>query len=123
MEKPKDVRSYLAGLPSADRATLEKLRKTILAAAPDAVDAISYSMPAFKVNGHAIVCYAAFKDHCSLFPMSMTVFDRFADELEPFRTGKGTLQFTREKPMPAALVTKIVKARVAENELRYSKKR
>ncbi|MEA2551313.1 MAG: hypothetical protein QOE25_1082 [Actinomycetota bacterium] len=122
MERPKDVKSYLAGLPPAARATLEKLRATILAAAPGAVDAISYSMPAFKVNGHTIVCYAAFKDHCSLFPMSMAVFDRFADQLEPFRTGKGTLQFTGDKPMPAGLVKRIVKARLAENELRYGKK-
>jgi uncharacterized protein YdhG (YjbR/CyaY superfamily) len=111
---PKSVEEYFAALPPGQRAVLERLRKTIRAAAPKATEAISYQMPAFKYKGLGLVCYAAFTNHYSLFPMSLQVFEDFARELEPYRAGRGTIRFTTEKPLPAALVRKIVQARLAE---------
>jgi uncharacterized protein YdhG (YjbR/CyaY superfamily) len=112
---PKSVDDYLAALPQEQRAALEKLRKTIRAAAPEATEAISYQMPAFKDHGRFLVSYAAFKDHCSLFPASYAVMEALEEELKPYFSAKGTLRFTPDKPIPAALVKKIVKARLREN--------
>jgi uncharacterized protein YdhG (YjbR/CyaY superfamily) len=120
--EPADVDNYLAALGDDQRAALEKLRKTIKAAAPSAVETISYQMPAFKLEGRFLVSYAAFKDHCSLFP-GAAVPDHLRDELKPFVAGKGTLQFTPEKPIPAALVKKIVKTRIREIEAAARRKR
>jgi uncharacterized protein YdhG (YjbR/CyaY superfamily) len=117
-----DVDNYLAALGDDQRAALEKLRKTIKAAAPDAVETISYQMPAFKIEGRFLVSYAAFKDHCSLFP-GAAVPDELGDEVKPFVAGKGTLQFTPEKPIPAALVKKIVTTRLREIEAAGSRKK
>ncbi len=113
-----EVEQYLSALPAEPRAALESLRATIGAAAPDATETISYGMPAFKHNGRPLVAYAAFKNHCSLFPMSTKVIEAFAEELEPFRTSKGTLQFQTDRPLPPELVTKLVEARVEEIEAR-----
>jgi len=116
------VEAYLAALPEGSRAALEKLRKTIKAAAPEATDAISYQMPAFKDGrGRTLVSYAAFKDHCSLFPMSMRVIEAHREELEPYLAGKGTIRFTPGKPLPVALVKKILRARLEENAARKSR--
>ena len=112
------VEEYLAALPEASRAALEDLRATIKAAAPEATEAISYQMPAFKDSGRSLVAYAAFKEHCSLFPMSTTVIEAHRDELGPFLAGKGTIRFRPESPLPAALVRKLVKARLEENAAR-----
>jgi uncharacterized protein YdhG (YjbR/CyaY superfamily) len=114
MATPKSVDDYLAAVPKEQRQALEKLRSQIRAAAPDATEAISYQMPAFKQDGRFLVSYAAFRDHLSLFPASYAVMELFGDELKPFFSGKGTLRFTAEKPIPAALVKKIVKARLRE---------
>src|SRR5881628_3053799 len=116
MTAPTSVEDYLAGLPEAPRAALEKLRKTIRAAAPKATETISYQMPTFKQDGRFLVSYAAFKDHCSLFPASKAVMEAHGEELKPYFSGKGTLRFTTDKPIPSALVRKIVKARLEENE-------
>ncbi|TMK85054.1 MAG: hypothetical protein E6G44_08385, partial [Actinobacteria bacterium] len=97
------VDGYLRALPEAQRAALEKLRKTIRAAAPEATEAISYQMPAFKMHGRFLVSYAAFKDHCSLFPASYAVMETLGEELKPYFSGRGTLRFTPEKPIPPAL--------------------
>jgi uncharacterized protein YdhG (YjbR/CyaY superfamily) len=118
MAGPSSVDEYLAGVPAEARAALEKLRKQISAAAPEAVEAISYQMPGFKVRGRALVAYAAFKDHCSLFPMSGKVIEDHKAELGAHVTGKGTIQFTVDDPLPAALVKKIVEARLAETAAR-----
>jgi len=118
MAAPTSVEEYLAALPEESRAALEKLRKTIKAAAPEATETISYQMPAFKDHGRLLVSYAAFKDHCSLFPMSMAVIEAHNEELEPYRAGKGTIRFRAGTPLPAALVKKIVKARIEENAAR-----
>ncbi len=118
MKAPTSVEDYLAGLPEGSRTALEELRKTIKAAAPEATEAISYQMPAFKAHGRSLVAYAAFKDHCSLFPMSAKVIEAHRDELKPHVTGKGTIRFSADKPLPAALVKKLVKARLEENAAR-----
>lgn len=113
------VEAYLARVAEPHRTTLEKVRAMIRAAAPkDAEECISYGMPAFRHNGKALVGYAAFKKHCSFFPMGSAVLDELGDEVAPYRTAKGTLQFAVDKPLPAALVKKMVKARVRQNEAR-----
>jgi uncharacterized protein YdhG (YjbR/CyaY superfamily) len=114
------VDDYLATLPEEARATLEKLRKTIKAAAPKATEGISYQMPMFKQHG-MLVGFAAFKDHCSFFPGAKPVAT-YKDELKNYKTSKGTIRFPIGKPLPAALVKKIVKARIEENETRLSEK-
>ena len=114
------VDAYLAKVPEPARTTLQKLRVTIRSVVPsDATEALSYGMPAFRYKG-ALVAYAAFKNHCSFFPMQASMIDEMADELKNYRTAKGTLQFPLDKPLPAPLVKKMVKARIAENERRGS---
>ena len=115
------VDEYLAKVPEPARGTLNKMRAMIKAAAPaEATEGLSYGMPAFRYKG-ALVAYAAFKDHCSFFPMQASLIDAMKDELKGYRTSKGTLQFPLDKPLPAALVKKMVKARVAENEARKTR--
>jgi uncharacterized protein YdhG (YjbR/CyaY superfamily) len=118
---PKTVDEYLARVPDDARATLEKLRQTIRAAAPQAVEVISYQMPMFKHHG-MLVAFAAFKDHCSFFAGS-GVMDAFADELKNYKTSKGTIRFTVSKPLPATLVKKLVKARIKHNEANATRKK
>jgi len=110
------IDEYLAVVPEPARTTLEKMRAAIRSAVPEATEAISYGMPTFKYRGKGLVAIAAFKKHCSLFPMSGAVIEKFKDELEGFHTSKGTLQFPVEKPLSAALMKKIIKARIAEIE-------
>lgn len=117
----RSVDAYLAAVPPEYRAALQDLRETIQAAAPAAVETISYQIPAFRHQG-VLVYYAAFKDHCSLFIGSVTTQGKFAEELKPFAAGKGTIHFTPNHPLPAGLVSRIVKARVAENEARSKAK-
>ena len=116
---PKNVDEYLAGIPESSRATFNKLRAAIRSAVPpQAAEIISYRIPAFKDKG-VLVWFAAFSKHCSLFPTA-AVIEAFKDELKGFSTSKGTIHFPTDKPLPTALVKKLVKARVAQNE---SKKR
>jgi uncharacterized protein YdhG (YjbR/CyaY superfamily) len=115
MATPTSVEKYLAALPAEPRAALEKLRKTIKAAAPGATESISYQMPAFKDHGRFLVSYAAFKNHCSLFPASKAVLEELGEELKPYFSAKGTIRFKADKPLPDALVKKIVKVRIEEN--------
>jgi uncharacterized protein YdhG (YjbR/CyaY superfamily) len=116
MAAPTSVNEYLAALPEAPRVALEKLRKQIKAAAPEATETISYQMPTFKLDGRFLVSYAAFKNHCSLFPASEKVLEACGDELTSYFSGKGTIRFTTERPLPSALVKKIMKARIEEHE-------
>lgn len=118
MTAPTSVEDYLASLPDEPRAALETLRETIKAAAPEATETISYRMPTFRDQGRSLVAYAAFKDHCSLFPMSTKVIEDHREELKPFVTGKGTIRFHADRPLPAALVRKLVEARLEENAAR-----
>jgi uncharacterized protein YdhG (YjbR/CyaY superfamily) len=116
------VEAYLNKVPEPARTTLEKMRATIRAAAPkEAIEELSYGMPAFRYKG-GLVAYAAFKQHCSFFPMSGSMLDDFADELKGYRTSKGTLQFPQDKPLPATLLKRMVKARVQQNETKAAAK-
>jgi len=111
----KSVEEYLASAPEPARGTLKKVRAAIRSAAPaEATESISYGMPMFKYKG-MLLGYAAFKNHCSLFPGS-TAIKVFKKELKDYQTSKGTIRFPIDKPPPAALLKKLVKARVAENE-------
>ena len=112
------MEAYLAKVPEPARGTLEKIRAMIRAAAPkEAIEGISYGMPAFKYK-KPLAGYAAFKEHCSLYPMSGAVVAAMKDELKDYVTSKGAIQFPLKKPMPLALVKKIVKARLAEIDSR-----
>ncbi len=114
MAAPTSVEEYLAGLPEDSRAALQRLRETIKAAAPEATETISYQMPTFKEHGRFLVSYAAFKDHCSLYPCTDGMMKACGDEIGPRRTGKGTIRFTPDDPLPPELVSKIVKVRLGE---------
>ncbi len=114
MANATSVEGYLAALPRESRDALEALRATIQATAPDATETLSYQIPTFRWQGHGLVAYAAFKNHCSLFPMSKAVVQAQGEELAPFRAGRGTLRFSVEKPIPAELVTRIVRGRMKE---------
>ncbi len=118
----KNVNAYLAALPKDQRAALQKLRKIIKAAAPRAVEVISYRMPIYKHCG-MLVGFAAFKNHCSLFVMSLAVAEAHRRELKPYGNAKGTIHFTPAKSLPAALVRKLVGARIVENESRSKKRK
>ncbi len=116
---PKDMDEYLARVPEPARSTLNKMRALIRSVAPpEATETISYGIPAFKYKG-MLVWFAAFSNHCSLFPGS-SVIEAFKNELKGFSTSKGTIHFPVDKPLPAALVKKLVKARVAQNEQKES---
>jgi uncharacterized protein YdhG (YjbR/CyaY superfamily) len=108
-----DVDNWLARLPAEQRTALEKLRAQIRAAAPGAEETISYGLPTFELHGH-LVAFGAFKKHLSFFPMTSPILAKFP-EAEPFIVSAGTMRFHPDKLMPAALVKKIVKARILEN--------
>lgn len=114
-KRPKTVDEYLAKVPEPALSTLKHVRKVIQSVVPkETTEVISYGIPMFKFNG-MLVGYAAFKDHCSLFPTGSGVLDQFTKELAGYRTSKGTIQFPPDKPLPDALIKKIVRARVKEN--------
>ena len=118
----KDIDEYLSTLPVDVREMLQKLRTTIKSAAPKAEEVISYAMPAFWYHG-PLVYFSAFKNHCSFFPANSSLIANMDKELKPYKTAKGTIQFTVERPLPAALVKKIVKARMQENIERENAKK
>ena len=109
------VDEYLAAVPEDTRAALEKLRKTIKAAAPKATEVISYQIPLYKYHGH-LVAFSASEHHCTFTVMSPALLREHAAELKGYKLGKASIVFAADKPLPAALVKKLVKARVAENE-------
>lgn len=116
-KKAKDIDEYLESVPEGERKALESLRRTIRAAAPKAEEAISYQMPAFRYHG-PLVYFAAFKGHCSFFVGSKSIMRAFRNELKPYDASGGTIHFMANEPLPATLVTQIVKARIKENEVR-----
>jgi len=109
---------YLAALPASQRAALERLRRTIRAAAPTAEECFSYQMPAFRLDGKVLVLYAGMARHCSFFPGSGTAVEAHSASLEGYKTSKGTIRFDAEKPLPAKLVRDIVRYRIVENAAR-----
>jgi uncharacterized protein YdhG (YjbR/CyaY superfamily) len=111
--KPKSIDEYLATVGDDKVAALRKLRKDILAAAPGAEECISYSLPAFRLHGRVLVWFGAAAHHCSFYPGASPI-KRCKRDLEGYETSKGTIRFQAPKPLPAALVRKLVKARIAE---------
>ena len=98
------IEAILGAATSDQRRVLQAIRETIAAACPSAVETISYSMPAFRYHGKPLVGYMPFKRHCSLFPMGAEIIDRYPEDFAPFRTAKGTLQFSPDAPIPDDLV-------------------
>jgi uncharacterized protein YdhG (YjbR/CyaY superfamily) len=114
----KTTDEYIAKFPKNVRDVLEELRRVIKDSAPEADEAISYGMPAFKLNGKNLVFFAAWKNHVGFYPGGPSAIEAFKKELSPFKQAKGTVQFPLDKPIPFDLVKKIVKFRVRENELK-----
>ena len=111
--RPQTIDAYLASWDSEKRAALEKLREAIKGAAPKAVECISYGIPAFRLDGRILVYFAAATHHCSFYPGAQPIAAHKAD-LERYDTSKGTVRFPPGRPLPVALVRKLVKARIAE---------
>ena len=111
---------YLAGVSPDKRAALEKLRKIIKSAVPKAEECISYQIPAFRFEGRLLVGFCAAAKHCSFFPMNSSLIADHMDELKHYDTSKGTIRFQPDKPLSAAFVRKILRARIAENRARKS---
>lgn len=109
----KTIDEYLAPLSAEKRAALEKLRKDIKSAAPGAIECISYQIPAFRLDGRMLVAFGAAAKHCAFYPGAHPVEAHKAD-LKAYDTSKGTIRFPADKPLPATLVRKLVKARIAE---------
>jgi uncharacterized protein YdhG (YjbR/CyaY superfamily) len=111
---PKNFDEYLARTPEPGRSRLAAIRAAIRSVVPaETTEVISYKIPAFRLD-RVLVWYAAFSDHCSLFP-SAAVIAEFKNELKGYSTSKGTIHFPMDKPLPIALIRKLVKARVAQN--------
>lgn len=118
---PKDIDEYFAGVPEPARGTLSEMREAIRSALPpEATETISYRIPAFKHKG-IVVWFAAFSDHCSLFPTA-SVIEALRAELKGFSTSKGTIHFSVDKPLPTALIKRLVKARLEQKKRKEQRK-
>jgi uncharacterized protein YdhG (YjbR/CyaY superfamily) len=113
--RPTTIDEYLAAVSDDKRAVLEDLRQIIRAEAPEAEECISYQLAAFKLNGKPLVAFGATPNHCAFYLMSGSTVEAHKDDLKGYDTSKGTIRFHADKPLPAALVQKLVKARIAEN--------
>lgn len=118
-----DIDAFLAGVSAGQRAALTKLRRTIAAAAPNATEVINYGVPMFRLDGKNLVSFGAATAHCTFYVQSPAVMEAHAAELKSYKVGKGSIQFPEDKPLPAALVTKLVKARIAENDRSSAKRK
>jgi len=113
---PKSVEEYLASVPEPARSTLKKVRAAIRSAVPrETAELISYGIPMFKYKG-LLIGYAAFTNHCSLFPLGSSLLKKFASDLKGYSLSKGTIRFPVDKPMPLALLKKFARERVSQNE-------
>jgi uncharacterized protein YdhG (YjbR/CyaY superfamily) len=115
---PTSVEDYLASIPDDASSALENLRQSIKKVVPEAVEVISYQIPTFRYNGRMLVAYSAHKNHCSLHLMSKSLMGVYKEELKSYDTTKASVHFTLEHPLPTALVNKLIKARINENEAR-----
>ena len=122
MPKSKTTDEYLAALSDDKRAALEKLRKTIKAAVPKAEECISYGLPAFRLEGRLLVAFGAGVNQCAFYPCSGSTVAAYKKDLRDYETSKGAIRFQADEPLPAPLVRKLVKARIAENEKRNKSK-
>jgi uncharacterized protein YdhG (YjbR/CyaY superfamily) len=113
--KAKDVDQYIAGFPKEVQKVLEQVRETIRKAAPKAEETISYAIPAYTIHGAYLVYFAGFKNHIGFYPAAIGV-DSFKKELSAYKTGRGSVQFPLDKPMPLSLITKMVKYRIKINK-------
>jgi uncharacterized protein YdhG (YjbR/CyaY superfamily) len=113
--KPTTIDGYLRNVKADQRRALEGLRRVIRDVAPDSKECISYGIPAFRVDGRALVFFGAWGSRCSFYPGSSAALKDFQNDLKEFQTSKGTIRFSPDKPLPTALVKKLVQARMAEN--------
>lgn len=114
--KHQSIDEYLQTVTDDQRAALERLRATVLAAAPGAQECVSYGLAAFRLAGKALVAIGATKKHCAFYPMSSTTVESFREELRDFDTSKGTVRFQPDRPLPLDLVRRMVLARIAEDQ-------
>lgn len=114
-EKIEAIDDYLAGLPADQKAALEHIRARVKEVAPKAVECISYGLPAFRLDGKVLVGFGASKAHCAFYPMSGSTVDAHQSHLAGFKTSKGTIRFTPDKPLPDALLDLLIRARIVEN--------
>ena len=114
-----EVDDYLAAVPEPARTALEDLRATIREVVPDATETISYQVPTFKYQDRPLVAYGANQSGCTFYVMSTDVFNAYKEQAKGYKSGKGSIRFEPDKPLPADLVQKIVKARISENTGRY----
>ena len=119
---PESIDAYIATFPKQVQAVLQKLRRTIAKAAPDADQTISYRIPTFKLNGHYLIYFAGFKTHIGVYPVHASAAE-FGDELARYASGKATLKFALDQPLPLDLITKVVKAKVRNANGAAPKKR
>lgn len=109
-----DLDDYVASLPEDRRHAVRLIRDLAVAAAPDAIETISYGMPALRLDGHFLVSWSAFKRHDSLFPASAAVVQALGDDIAPYLAGRGTIRFPADRPIPEDVVTRVVATRVTE---------
>src|SRR2546423_14993460 len=121
--KPRTIDEYLAQVQADQQRVLKKLRQTILAVAPGAEECISYGLPGFRLSRRSLVFFGAWANHCALYPGSSATLKKFRNELRDFQVSKGTIRFSTGEPLPAAFVSKLVKARIAENNNQSNKNR
>lgn len=122
MTKPTDINQYIAGFPKETQVKMEQVRSIIKKTAPGAEEAISYGIPAFRLYNRYLIYFAGFKNHIGLYPAPVNS-EIFKKELSGYKTGKGSVQFPLDKPIPLSLVTKIVKFRAKENEEKLNAKK